>query len=40
MALGVGLSKSEANKAAEDSESEGESKCLASEASGEGDKSY
>ena len=35
----MGLSQSEANKAAEDATAEEESKCLAAEASGEGEKS-
>ena len=36
MALGVGLSKPEAKKAAEYAAAEEESKCLAAEAAGEG----
>ena len=40
MALGMGLSQSESNKAAEDSAVEEEIKCLAAEAAGEGEKSY
>ena len=39
LALGVGLSKSEAKKAAEDAAAEEEIKCLAEEAAGEGEKS-
>ena len=39
MALWMGLSQSEAKKAAEDATAEEESKCLASEAIGEGEKS-
>ena len=37
MSLGMELSQSEANKAAEDATSEEESKCLAAEAAGEGE---
>ena len=37
-ALGMGISKSKANKAAEDAAAEEESKFLAAEASGEGGK--
>ena len=40
LALGMGLSKSKAKKAAEDIAAEEESKCLAAEAAGEGGKSY
>ena len=39
LALRMGLSKSEANKAAEDAESEEESKFLGAKAAGEGEKS-
>ena len=39
MGLGVAISKSKAKKAAEDAAAEEESKCLASEAAGEGGKS-
>ena len=39
LALGVGLSQSEAKKAAEDTTAEEESKCLAAEAAGGGEKS-
>ena len=39
LALGIGLYKSEANKAAEDATAEEERKCLAAEAAGEGEKS-
>ena len=39
LALGMGLSQSKAKKAAEDTTAEGESKCLAAEAAGEGEKS-
>ena len=39
LALGMALSKSEAKKAAEDAAAEEESKCLAAEAAGEGEKS-
>ena len=37
--LGMGLSNSEAKKAAEDTTAEEESKCMAAEAAGEGEKS-
>ena len=37
--LGMSISKSEAKRAAEDAASEEEVKCLAAEASGEGEKS-
>ena len=37
--LGVGLSQSEAKKAVEDASAEEETKCLAAEAAGEGEKS-
>ena len=39
LALGMGLSKSEAKKAVEDAAEEEERKCLAAEAAGEGEKS-
>ena len=39
LALGMGLSKSKSNKVAEYATSEEESKCLAEEATGEGEKS-
>ena len=39
MALGMGLSQDEAEKAAEDAAVQEEFKCLASEAAGEGEKS-
>ena len=39
MALGMGLSQSEAKKAAEDAAAKEERKCLAAEAAGEGEKS-
>ena len=39
LALGMGLSQYEAKKAAEDATAEEESKCLAAEAAGEGEKS-
>ena len=39
LALGVALSKPEAKKSAEDESAEEESKCLAAEAAGEGEKS-
>ena len=39
VALGMGLSQSEAKKAAEDATAEKESKCMAVEAVGEGEKS-
>ena len=39
LALGMGISKSEAKKAAEDATAEEESKCMAAEAAGEGEKS-
>ena len=38
LALGVGISQSEAKKSAENAATEEESKCLASEAGGEGEK--
>ena len=38
LASGMGLSQSEAKKAAEDAAAEEDSKCLAAEAAGEGEK--
>ena len=40
MALGMGLSKSEAKKAAEDAAEDEDRKCLAEEATGKGEKYY
>ena len=40
LALEMGLSQSEAKKAAEDAAAEEEKKCLAEEAAGEGEKVY
>ena len=39
LALGIGISQSEAKKAAEDATAEEVSKCMAAEAAGEGEKS-